>query len=331
MFTPIYNIAARCFRSVPVVFAALGCLAFSAMAQDHDHGSDHDHGQTQDNAKHEHSAKDAESHHDQTHISAAMAESNGIVSRSAGPGTVERHVQVFGTLVTPPAKRAQVRARFPGLIKDIPVGIGDSVKRGQTLAVIESNDSLQDYQLRAPIDAVVQSRAANAGEVTGPDALFTLVNTDTLWAELQVFPAQRFEVKPGLPVHVEHNDHRHEGKISHITPSSSDQPYVIARVELANSHQDMAPGDRVSGQIDAQILNAEVVVETRALQEFEGITVVFVRTGDNTYAPRAITLGVSDGQHVEVLEGLSPGETYVAQNSYLIKADLKKSGAAHSH
>jgi cobalt-zinc-cadmium efflux system membrane fusion protein len=33
----------------------------------------------------------------------------------------------------------------------------------------------------------------------------------------------------------------------------------------------------------------------------------------------------------EVLGGLEPGERYVTENSFLIKADIEKSGASHDH
>jgi cobalt-zinc-cadmium efflux system membrane fusion protein len=34
---------------------------------------------------------------------------------------------------------------------------------------------------------------------------------------------------------------------------------------------------------------------------------------------------------VEVVDGLAPGTEYVTDNSYLIKADIEKSGASHDH
>jgi cobalt-zinc-cadmium efflux system membrane fusion protein len=34
---------------------------------------------------------------------------------------------------------------------------------------------------------------------------------------------------------------------------------------------------------------------------------------------------------VEILEGLSPGARFVTGNSYLVKADIEKSGASHDH
>jgi cobalt-zinc-cadmium efflux system membrane fusion protein len=52
---------------------------------------------------------------------------------------------------------------------------------------------------------------------------------------------------------------------------------------------------------------------------------------DETYEVRMLTLGKRDDQWVEVIEGLKPGTEYVTGNSFLIKADIEKSGASHDH
>jgi membrane fusion protein, heavy metal efflux system len=44
-----------------------------------------------------------------------------------------------------------------------------------------------------------------------------------------------------------------------------------------------------------------------------------------------LELGRADATRVEVLAGLEAGARYVTQNSYLIKADIEKSGASHDH
>ena len=54
---------------------------------------------------------------------------------------------------------------------------------------------------------------------------------------------------------------------------------------------------------------------------------VFAQVGE-TYEVRMLELGAQDD--VEVLGGLEPGQPY-AENSYLIKADIEKSGASHDH
>ena len=49
------------------------------------------------------------------------------------------------------------------------------------------------------------------------------------------------------------------------------------------------------------------------------------------YVRRLVELGEQDDEHVEVLGGLKPGTTYVTEQSFLIKADIEKSGASHDH
>ena len=49
------------------------------------------------------------------------------------------------------------------------------------------------------------------------------------------------------------------------------------------------------------------------------------------YEARPVTLGRRDSEWVEIEQGLAPGARYVTANSYLIKADIEKSGAAHDH
>ena len=83
---------------------------------------------------------------------------------------------------------------------------------------------------------------------------------------------------------------------------------------------------------DAEVARRQVplAVERAALQAFRDFTVVFERVGD-TYEVRMLELGEGDAQRVEVLDGLKPGARYVVENSYLIKADIDKSGASHDH
>jgi membrane fusion protein, heavy metal efflux system len=75
---------------------------------------------------------------------------------------------------------------------------------------------------------------------------------------------------------------------------------------------------------------APLAVKTSALQPFRDFTVVFEQIGD-TYEVRMLELGERHGEWAEVLGGLEPGARYVVENSYLLKADVEKSGASHDH
>ncbi len=105
---------------------------------------------------------------------------------------------------------------------------------------------------------------------------------------------------------------------------------MLARAALGNENNDMAPGDLVNGKIDVEKIEVALVIDNRALQDFRDWKVVFIKVGD-TYVIRPLELGRSDGRYTEVLNGLKAGDHYVVENSYLIKADIEKSGASHDH
>jgi cobalt-zinc-cadmium efflux system membrane fusion protein len=75
-------------------------------------------------------------------------------------------------------------------------------------------------------------------------------------------------------------------------------------------------------------VEAEISVDNGALQQIEGKTVVFVAEG-NAFEPREVSLGVKDTDRTQVIKGLVPGERYVAENSFVMKAELGKGEAEH--
>ena len=67
-----------------------------------------------------------------------------------------------------------------------------------------------------------------------------------------------------------------------------------------------------------------------AIQSVNDTPTVFGRYG-GSFEARPVELGSSDGHATQIVKGLLPGERYAAKNSFLLKADLGKSGASHDH
>jgi membrane fusion protein, heavy metal efflux system len=105
---------------------------------------------------------------------------------------------------------------------------------------------------------------------------------------------------------------------------------VTARVTLANPEGRFLAGNFVTATVNAGEHTVPLAVKTSALQPFRDFTVVFEQVGE-TYEVRMLELGDERGEWVEVKGGLSPGARYVTENSYVIKADIEKSGASHDH
>lgn len=265
-----------------------------------------------------------------TRINTDIAQKAGIKTAEAGSGSIARTLTTYGRLSTAQEQIARVRARFPGVITRVNARTGDRVARGDLLAQVESNESLKPYDLRAPIDGVVIERQVSIGEIADEQTLFAIADLTTLWAELQVFPDQRTEVSVGQKVLLKAGGIETQATISHLLPSPDNAPYVLARVKVDNPKGALNAGLLVTGEIAVETIDVPLAVDNRALQSFRDWTVVFIQVGDD-YEIRPLELGRSDGTLTEVLAGLKAGDHYVVENSYLIKADIEKSGASHDH
>jgi cobalt-zinc-cadmium efflux system membrane fusion protein len=71
-------------------------------------------------------------------------------------------------------------------------------------------------------------------------------------------------------------------------------------------------------------------VKTAALQRFRDRDVVFLNEGA-VFQAMPVELGRQDGEWVEITAGVTPGQRYAAENSFVVKADVGKSGATHDH
>lgn len=265
-------------------------------------------------------------------IAAKIAEDAGIKTELAGPATLTETLTLYGQIAANPERQREVSARFPGLIRTVSKKLGDAVKAGETLATIESNDSLQTYALKAPLAGVVTQRDANPGEESGDRVLFTVTDTSAVIAELSVFPKDRTRVQPGAAVRLKLADGEAEviGKVARVDVKASSNQSVQARVVIERHDGSFLPGSFVTGEVAVAERQVPLAVKTTGLQAFRDFTVVYAQVGE-TYEVRMLELGTPRGEWVEVLGGLEPGTRYVTENSYLVKADIEKSGASHDH
>ena len=257
----------------------------------------------------------------------------GITLAQARSVVIRESLPVYGTIAPDAERVREVGARFPGIIRSVRSKIGDTVRVGETLATVESNESLQTYAVVAPIGGVVTVRQANPGEQTGDKALFTVADLSKVWVELALFPRDRAKVRVGQAVRVASVDAglRAEGPVIYVAPfGSSSNQTLTARVRLENAERRWAPGLYVSAEVTLGEASVPLAVLNDALQNLAGRTVVFVQT-DAGFEPRSVRIGRTDGQWSEVLEGLEPGVHYASANSFILKVELGKGEAGHDH
>ncbi|WP_226668664.1 efflux RND transporter periplasmic adaptor subunit [Microbulbifer aggregans] len=249
----------------------------------------------------------------------------------ASPGQVQQNTKLYGKILLEPTAVSHIRARYPGVVQSVEVHIGDRVERGQLLARVHSNESLQDYPLRAPFSGTVTAKHAGPGEYVSDQVLFTVTDYSSLWAELQVFPANLSRVQEGQGVRITAGEQKYAGTLRSIVPAGNDSPYSRARVRIDNGDGRWVPGVFVAAQVQMPARPEALVVDSRALQQVDGETVVFVRMAPGRFEVRDVMTGERGEKFTAVLRGLTRGENYVVANSYLLKAELEKSAAEHAH
>jgi membrane fusion protein, heavy metal efflux system len=264
----------------------------------------------------------------------AVAAAAGISMTKAGPGTIADQLLLYGRIVPDAERLRQVRARFPGPVRSVAVRTGDRVQAGQVLAIVESNESLQTYSVTAPISGQITARNVNAGENAGEDPLFEIADFSSVWAEVSVFQRDRSRLAVGQSVDVRaaEGDLRSTGAIRLLSPAGAGAgpSAVVARVVLDNAQGSWTPGQFIEAQVAVAKHASPLVVPLGALQRFRDWDVVFASEG-STFQALPVRLGRRDGSHVEVLAGLAAGARIVTGNSYVVKADIEKSGASHDH
>lgn len=271
------------------------------------------------------------SYEGRTRIAAATADEAGIAVAAAGSGSIRETLHLYGSIAPDATRLRAVGARFTGVVRSVGPRVGDTVKAGATLATVESNESLKTYAVTAPMAGVVTRRDAEIGEQTGTEPMFELADFSQVWAEFNVFPNDRPRLKIGLPLAVTAEGASGESRIDYISPlGTRSAQTVLARATLDNRDARWTPGQFVEAQVVIAEAPVPLVVPLDALQRFRDFDVVYARYGED-YEVRMLTLGRRDAESVEVLAGLEPGTPIVVRNSYLVKADIEKSGASHDH
>lgn len=269
----------------------------------------------------------------QTKISTETAKANGVVIEAAGPAVIAETRELYGTVQLASTARSEIRGQFPGRVVSVTKAVGDYVRKGQLLARIESSESLQVYPVYATVSGVVAERNGNPGDVTFDRPLYVITDPAQTTVVFNVFPRDLAAVRPGQRVAIETADGKPVADSvlgDYLPEGNAAAGTALLRANLPNQDGRYRPGMALRGKVTVNAVTVPLAVRTEALQPFRDFTVVFANFGE-MYEVRMLELGRRSPEWTEVLGGLKPGTRYAAKGSFLIRADIEKSGASHDH
>ncbi len=221
-------------------------------------------------------------------------------------------------------------------MREAEIAVANATQKLRTLGASAGSGALGRVELRAPFDAMVVEKHIAIGEAVREDAnVFTLSDLSTVWAEMSVGASDLAKVRVGERVRVKADaaDVVADGKIAFVGSLIGAQTRTApARVELSNPQGAWRPGLFVTVEVltnDNDKASA-ITVDANALQTVEDKTSVFTKV-EGGFVAKAVRVGRTDGQRVEILDGLKAGESYAADGSFVVKSEQGKSSATHAH
>jgi len=274
------------------------------------------------------------------------------------PGRLERVLAVRGDRVTEGQLLAEIyspdflamQAEYIQAAARARRHVGDAVEEGPARAVlagarerlellgvpaseIESLDGSAVPKpllaVRAPLTGTVLESPVVAGDaVELGTSLFRLVDPSTLWACLHIVEEDLDAAKAGSEVVLK--AHAYPGEefrgrlvlVGDVLDAATRT--VEGRVEVSSAGGRLKAGMYVEGSTLGGGERRALVVPEESIQDDEGRPVVFVKTGERTFARRAVETGEKFAGVVEIRKGLAEGEMVVTSGSFLLKSELRK-------
>ena len=213
------------------------------------------------------------------------------------------------------------------------LGMGDP----QIRAIEKSGTPRRLVTVTAPRDGVVLHRGITVGTAVDPSTeLMTIVDLSEVWVLAEVPGSDAERIAVGLRATIELPNSGVppiESSVAFVYPIFSERTRTLkVRFAVPNPDGKLKPGLYGTIAFDlaprvALTVPRDAVVDTGQRQH------VFVVEHPGHYVPRTVKLGTTLADRVEVIEGLTVGESVVASGVFLIDSEsrLRASGGGTGH
>ncbi|MEO5617606.1 MAG: efflux RND transporter periplasmic adaptor subunit [Candidatus Eisenbacteria bacterium] len=295
----------------------------------HKEGDDHAHAEG-----HEEKGSGESASAERVEMSAEVRAASGIEVQSAEPRRIRTLLELPGEIVPNADRLAHIVPRFPGIARKVHKSIGQHVRHGEVLAVIEGNQSLSTYEVSSLISGTVIEKHVTLGEFVRDDSdIYVVADLSSVWVNVSVYSRDLARVRRGQTalIGAVGSQVSAQGRIDYVGPVVGEATRAAsARVVLGNADHKWRPGTFVTARIVVDDRPATIAVPDAAVQQLRGKDHVFVEV-DGGFVAREITRGATDGEWTEILSGLRPGERFASRGGFILKSELQKSEASHDH
>lgn len=289
-----------------------------------DHAPEKDaHGHERD--EHGHEADHAES----IRIGQEAQDIMGLQNETVQYRHLEEILAVIGEVGQDTDKTQYVAAGRAGTVDEIRARHSEVVKAGDVLATVRDRRSGETVDVSAPGGGLVISVTSAPGQTVDEiTPLFSIADLSTVYANFDVAEKDAGLVRLGQTIRATAEafpDQEFHGKITYVSPRVDDKSRTVKiRAEMRNPDYRLKFCMFLKGKL---VLSSseQMAVSRKAVQWAEGKDVVFVRLPNGDYQPREVGLGQEQDGFVQIVQGLSAGETVATEGSFLLKSEKLKS------
>ncbi len=280
-----------------------------------------------------------EKHENEIVLEQKVIEMIGLKIEKVGEHRLYKEIKLPGEIIPNNDKLQHINPRFAGLVTEVFVSIGDNIKKGQSLAKIQNNETLTNYYVKSLLPGTIINKHITVGEVVNEDSeIFVIADLNDVWVEFDIYSKDMNFIKKGQEILIKAVGLSREivGTISYVSQVfNTDKRCLTARVVLQNENGNWAPGIFVKGSVNIPSEIFGVAVHNNAIQIVDEKEAIFIPEEKNTFVPIFITTGESDNNYTIITSGISLNEKIVTDGAFELKAKLATSGlgghAGHGH
>jgi Cu(I)/Ag(I) efflux system membrane fusion protein len=202
---------------------------------------------------------------------------------------------------------------------------------GEIESIAKSGKPTRTVAVSSPMDGFVVRKAVVQGDYIQPGtALFEIAELSKVWVLADIYEQDMARVAPGQAATVSIGAYPNEsflGKVGFVYPTLDPTTRTLrVRIELDNRDQKLRPG--MYANVLLQLSGSEaVVIPSEALVDTGDHQYVFVAKEGGRFEPRAVRAGSRLGDKVQIVQGLSAGETVVTTGNFLLDSESRLQAA----
>ncbi len=238
----------------------------------------------------------------------------------------ETTVFSIGRIEELPENRAVLSSRIAGRVVELNAFIGDTVKKGDVLARVESRQPGNPppvIDLKAPMDGIVVESHVRLGEPVEPaQEMIDISDRNRMWAVAKIPENESDKIVPGTRARIHIPSLGEElietTMVKYGVEADREAGTLDGIFILENKDGRMKPGMRAEFAIMTSSRENVMAVPRTSVQGDPTKRVVFVKDFDlpNAYVKVPIVLGERNDRYFEVIGGLFPGDEVVTEGSY---------------